>query len=689
MIERIQTIIGFDILPQSSPSARKQPRYALAILKGNHVETIDSVRRNELLAKVRQVKPDILATDNLLEIASTEKGVIDFLSKIPLKTRIIQVTGSPVHGMTSLSKLSRRHGFGDKKHLAPDEAATIIAQLAALGVGTEISALARETQIIVSRSRNIGPGGFSQARFQRRMHGTIQQVARNIIEKLSKSQMDFDQYETRTSHGWSRCVIHVYDSIDNVTRIVHSEVNRIAGVAVRISPVKHRTILYLQKKDRREELSPRQSLVVGIDSGTTVGIAISDISGKIIALHSGRGMSRGDVIRYLVNYGKPILVTADVSPPPNFIEKLSTTLQLPLHVPDRLLSVVEKRELAKSFTKDSEFQPRNAHQRDALAAIGNVFLTYERKLKLLRTRINESENQHSVVEATKVILQGGSIHEALDQSINLPEVKPFETDSPKPASSTEKIPTIKELQECIQQLQRQVGSLTRQLEYEKQKLVQKEATIREIEEESRQTERQLNRVLNLEEREQRRNEVILRKNEEIARLRQRIEKADKELENAKQTISNLKLMRRLENLGEVQPVPVLPHFSQDDIRRITTRYSKKKGKIILIQDPSGGGSSTAAQLIEFGVQVIITNGTMSHLALEQFTASHIPVIEAKKLRITLVDEFAVVDVTQLEEEIKIWQEGHKVMEREEAADALERLIEAYRLERRNEESGRK
>jgi predicted RNase H-like nuclease (RuvC/YqgF family) len=641
------------------------------------------------LAKVRQVKPDILATDNLLELASTEKRVIDFLSKLPSKTRAIQVTGSPIHGMTSLTKLSKRHGLLHKKHLAPIEAAIVIAQLAGLGVGTEISAVARETRIVVSRSRKIGPGGFSQARYQRRMHGAIRQVARSIIEKLVKSDMDFDQYETRTSHGWSRCVIHVYDSIDNVTKIVHSEVNRNAGVAIRISPVKHRSILYLQQHDKNEQLVSRQSLIVGVDSGTTVGIAISDISGRIVALHSGRGMSRGDVIRYLVNFGKPILITADVSPPSTFIEKLGTTLQVPLHVPEKLLSVVEKRELAKSLTKGSEFQPKNAHQRDALAAIGNMFLTYERKLTLLRNRIDESENQHSVTEATKVILQGGSIHEALDQSIIVPELKPCKTDSAVTASPIEKILTKEELQECIQQLQRQVDSLNRQLEYEKSKLVQSEERNRELEKEIRQTKRRLNRALNREERERRRDELIRRKNEEINRLRQSIKNADKKLETTEKTISSLKLMRRLENLGEVQPVLVLPHFSQDDIRQITTGYSKEKAKIILVQDPSGGGSSTAEQLINFGVQVIIINGTMSHLALDKFTSSHIPVIEAKKLRITLVDEFAVVDVQQLEKEIRNWQKSHKITEYEDAADALERLIEEYRLERRNEESERK
>jgi predicted RNase H-like nuclease (RuvC/YqgF family) len=682
-------IISFDILPQQSPSARKTPKYAIAIFKEDILESNDSVSRTELLKRVRKLNPDILATDNLFELASTEKGVIDYLSKIPSKTRIIQVTGSPIYGLTSIVKLAKRYGLQIERHPTPKETAILIAKLAALGVGTEISALARETRIVISRARNIGPGGFSQARFQRRMHGAIQQVARSIIGKVAKAQMDYDQYENRTAYGWSRCLIHVYDSFDNVSRIVQSETNRIAGVAVRISPVKHRAILYLQSKDKNDQVGSRQALVVGIDAGTTVGIAISDISGRLIALQSGRSLSRGDVIRYLVKFGKPILIAADVSPAPSFIEKLSTSLQAPLFVPERLLSVTEKRELAKSFIKDSDGQPKNAHQRDALAAIANVFQVYDRKLQLLHNRLSESEQQHDVSEALKAVLQGGSVHDALDQSVLLGEdvkIESPQTELPKPE---DKVLTVEKLQQDITQLRRQIDSLQRRLEFEKNRYLQSQDSLTQLDKEYNQTKRELNRALNLEKREQRRDELLSRKDTEITRLQKTIKKTQEKLVAAEHTISNLKLMRQLENRGEVQPILVLPRFSQEEIRQLLSRYSKKKSKIVLIQNPSGGGSSTAEQLIQFGVQVIISKGKMSHLALEQFTSADIPVIEEKKLRITMVDEFAVVDIEQLHTEIMEWQKHHKAAEREEAADTIERLIEEYRHERRNEESERK
>jgi hypothetical protein len=390
-----------------------------------------------------------------------------------------------------------------------------------------------------------------------------------------------------------------------------------------------------------------------------------------------------------VKFGKPILIAADVSPAPNFIEKLSTSLQASLFVPEKLLSVTEKRELAKSFIKDSDVQPKNAHQRDALAAIANVFQVYDRKLRLLHNRISESEHQHNVSEALKAVLQGGSVHDAYDQSIILGEPAKIESPQTKLPKSKEKLLTIEKLQQDITRLRRQIDSLQRQLEFEKNRYLQSQDSLTQLDKEYRQTKRKLNRAQNLEKREQRRDELLSRKDAEIARLRKTIQKGQEELVTAEHTISNLKLMRQLENRGEVQPILVIPLFSQEEIRQLISRYSKKKSKIVLIQNPSGGGSSTAEQLIQFGVQVIISKGKMSHLALDQFNSADIPVIEAKKLRITMVDEFAVVDIEQLQAEILEWQKYHKTAEREDAADAIERLIEEYRHERRNEESERK
>jgi len=405
-------VIGFDLLPQSSSKERDKPWFAMALVRGSHVEVRGAVRRSELLRTIRRHVPYAVATDNLMELASTERGVIDFLAKVPARTKIIQVTGSPIHGMTALMKLARRYGFPSVRHPSPEDTAVLVARLAAMGVGTEVSVLARETRIVISRARTIGPGGFSQSRFQRRIHGAIQQVARNILDRLSRYEMDFDYYTVKTAHGWTRCVIHVYESFERVSEVVRPRINRMVGVAVRLSPVKHRTIVYLSA-ERETSLRSRRRLVVGIDAGITCGIAVADVNGQLLALHSGRGMSRGEVLRYLMDLGTPILIATDVTPAPSFVEKLSNTLKVPLFTPPRVLAVVEKRELANTFAAASEIKPSNAHQRDALAAVAKVFQVYEKKIHLLRKRLLEIGDSQVAEEAVAFVLQGLPVHEAI------------------------------------------------------------------------------------------------------------------------------------------------------------------------------------------------------------------------------------------------------------------------------------
>jgi predicted RNase H-like nuclease (RuvC/YqgF family) len=655
----------------------------MALKKGDIIKTWESLRRNELLSNIRKEKPDIVATDNLFELASTEKSLIETFSKFPSRTRIVQVTGSPIHGMTSLTKLAAKHGLHVNNHPTSLETAILIAELASLGVGTEISALARETRITITRARNIGPGGFSQARYQRRMHGAIKQIARKILEKLTKRGLDYDKYITKTAHGWSRCIIHVYDDIDTVNQFIQSEVNRTAGVSVKITPVKHHSILYLPREGVKERIGSRRLLLVGIDAGTTVGIAIADINGQLVALKSGRGLSRGDVIRYIVEFGKPLLIASDVAPAPSFVEKLSASLQTHLYVPERLLTVAEKRALAKDFDPQSSLRSSNSHQRDALAAISKAYTHHGTQLRQISKRVKVSEQNYLLSNVISLVFQGISLSDALNQSVLPPETDPPKLKTVHSPPDVPSPPSREELLDLIERLERQVESLERRLQHESKQHRQSLESLDHSETELKKIQRKLKRVQDTEQREYRLDERVQRKNVEIQGLQKQNQLLRNELEKTKRTLTNLRLMRRLEIRGEVQPVLVLPQFSQEEIRRFVERYPQKKGKVVYILNPSGGASSTADQLIQFGVQVVITHGTMSHLALEQFHSAKIPVLNAENLEITIVDEFAVVGVDQFTQEVLKWKNRHLTTEREAAADALERLVEEYRQERRN------
>jgi predicted RNase H-like nuclease (RuvC/YqgF family) len=353
-----------------------------------------------------------------------------------------------------------------------------------------------------------------------------------------------------------------------------------------------------------------------------------------------------------------------------------------------MLTAIEKRELASRFAAASELQPANSHQRDALAAIAEVFQAFGKKLRLLRKRLEEGNQLRFFHEAASLVLQGFSVHDAIRQSMAALEPRKKEVSPPVRVLHEREEPSLQELENLVAQQRRQIDSLRRQLDHEHSLHSQSTANEQQLTDELAATRRRLDRVLREEQKEQRLDVRIRQRDEEINRLRHTTSSLQDELAAAKRTLTNLRLMRNLEIRGEVQPILVLPRFSQDAVRQFSEKYSEKRGKVVYILDASGGGAATAAQLVEQGAKAIIIQGTMSHLALSRFNEAGIPVINGTALRITLVDEFAMVDRKQLEKEIAQWEKKHQSSERKAAAEALERLVEEYRQTRRNEASGR-
>ena len=128
-------IMGIDILPMRSPSSRRRTKYAVVIFKDNKiVEKIDELSYYKLIEKINRIKPDIIAVDNIFELGSEEKHIIDFMLRIPPKSKLIQVTGSPLHGMEPLHRLAKRHNINIPSRASPLEEAEASALLAAKGV---------------------------------------------------------------------------------------------------------------------------------------------------------------------------------------------------------------------------------------------------------------------------------------------------------------------------------------------------------------------------------------------------------------------------------------------------------------------------------------------------------------------------------------------------------------------------
>ena len=106
-------------------------------------------------------------------------------------------------------------------------------------------------------------------------------------------------------------------------------------------------------------------LIVGIDPGTTTGIALLDMNteSSFSSSFSKREMSIADICEYIAEKGEPVIIATDVKKPPATVRKIASTFGAVLFRPKRTISQSEKNSLVRL-----ERKTKNKHEKDALAA---------------------------------------------------------------------------------------------------------------------------------------------------------------------------------------------------------------------------------------------------------------------------------------------------------------------------------
>jgi len=139
-----------------------------------------------------------------------------------------------------------------------------------------------------------------------------------------------------------------------------------------------------------------QPIIVGIDPGTTTGIAILNLDGEIISTFSKRNFSKADIIEFISNFGRPIVIATDMNPPPETVEKLATSLPAKLFYPDSTLKRKEKSKLIRKL----EVRP-NRHEKDALAA---AIYSYKR-LKPIINKVEQKMKAYTKDEIRREVVK--------------------------------------------------------------------------------------------------------------------------------------------------------------------------------------------------------------------------------------------------------------------------------------------
>lgn len=191
-------------------------------------------------------------------------------------------------------------------------------------------------------------------------------------------------------------------------------------------------------------------LIVGVDPGTKTGIAALNLDGGIVGLHSSKDLGFDRTLDYLMSLGVASVLASDVSPTPQFILKLASSLGCRVFIPKKSLQVGEKIKLTWDHTTG------DSHQRDALAAALNAYNAFRNKFG----KIDSLDLDDKIkTEIKHRVLQGVSVDDAIREykTKQIP-AKPKEE---PPKIKTKKPPEEERVNKLLQQnqdLKKQVKS---------------------------------------------------------------------------------------------------------------------------------------------------------------------------------------------------------------------------------------
>lgn len=353
--DSIVTVMGIDIKPGFSPRATRSPRYAVVIIRdGVILKELDDIPLHRVVKLVVEYHVDILAVDSVQEIAASTRDLARLSQVVPSWCRVVEVTRTS-NGYLSVDELARRLGL-NVEPANPARTAFVNAIAALNGYGKDVLLPSERTYIIVTKGRTPIQGGASTERFKRSIGASVLQLVKDVKSKLEETGLDYDFVVKKGSGGLERGLFVVYAPIEKVKEVVRPLKCKNARVVVKPAP------------RSRVPATGRKLVVLAVDPGTSVGIAVIDLDGNPLLVTSLRTPDREKVVELVLAHGKPVLVAVDTSKPPEFVRKLSSTLDAVLYTPERDLLEDEKEKLVTEYMTLHNLYVQDAHARDALAA---------------------------------------------------------------------------------------------------------------------------------------------------------------------------------------------------------------------------------------------------------------------------------------------------------------------------------
>ena len=384
--------------------------------------------------------------------------------------------------------------------------------------------------------------------------------------------------------------------------------------------------------------------IVGIDPGTTLGLAMLDLEGKPIEVFSSKNYSISDAIRRIISYGTPLIVASDVTPTPSMVKKISKVFSSHIHELSESLSTEEK----IALTKGEGYEYRNVHERDALAACLYAFKRYKKKFAQVRKKTPPDVD---VEEVKALVIKGVSISAAINSLVHSDSEEVGEHDVCGERGDEDEN-RINSTNSEILRLRGVIKAREREIEAMREYNAALRSELEAKEHEIQGLRTRMETIRSMSHRELEETEEIKRRDKEIKRLKDEIRAKEAENEDLRRIIEELKWGKEINN-GE--RIKVIKSFNRDVIQEVDKRYGFKRGEVVYLENGSGGGANTAELLARKGVSVVIYGKEMSHFAVEKFFEFGIPTFSTNEIPVMVRGDFAFIDARMLNELVREWR----------------------------------
>jgi predicted RNase H-like nuclease (RuvC/YqgF family) len=643
-------VFGIDIIKGSVRSRSRRPMYALVRMEGQIIESESEVSMFRLFRMLNDEQPDILAVDSLQEIATDQHDLFFFLQALPPQTRLVQVTGG--ERKETLGKVAARYNIRFNR-FDPFAEARTSAQVASLGAGAEVIAFENESEIVVSRHRSLGKGGWSQNRYVRKIHGAVQLKGREIEMGLVAAGLRYEKKETRAFGGCSRVAFRVFATRDQVPVSTY----RGSDVQVRISGKRLERIRFRPLSGK-----PRY-LIVGIDPGTTTAVAAVDLDGNLLHLASSRQMNMGDVVESLCRVGKPLIIASDVQEMPYSVEKIRRAFSAVAYTPKQDVSVETKVELTAAFPYG------NDHERDALSAALDAYRQYRHKFQNLLKRIPPG---HDLDEVRARVIRGQSLDQVIgDMNATTPAPS---VDAPIVPVEVKHDEKVRVLDGMVKRLRTFVGELQEEVKEKDYEIQRLQARVRKI---HTSQDAQLAR-----------DTEVIKKDAIIQSLKKRLRKEERYNRNLSKRLIRIKQFAELSMDGEVLPVKVMEALTKEGLRRLTEDVGIEEGDIIFVTRLDGWGRSVVKDLAGIRIKAVVSGAAVlaesDPWMLPVFREWRLPLISDKDSGVQVRGKRGLCGKETLEAALIRWQEMQDQHEREKKSEMIEHIFKEYKSERGKE-----